>query len=264
MAMWNRAERGAGGRSRARGRGAVAVLALAFLAAAGCRASTRDVVEHGVPQARPQLIIVHDFTSSPGEARLDSGVVSRIGQRRQVAQGTPLSEQQAQLQQKMTRLMTERLVEEIRKLGFPAESAAQVGAVDGPTLSIEGQFLALDEGNRAKRLLVGFGAGASEVRVAVQLFEGGPGGRRPLEDFSMTARSLAKPGFVPVAGIGAAAGAAIELLGLSMGTGLLAGPQDVESSTKKGAVEITKQLARLLAQHGWITTEQVERYRLTP
>jgi hypothetical protein len=264
MATQDRADRGDGGWGRARRGRAVAVLSLALLAASGCRASTRDVVAHGAPLSRPQLIIVHDFTSTAGEARLDSSVVSRIGQRGQVAQGTPLSEQQAQLQQKVTQLMTERLVEEIRKLGLPVEAAAQVGPVEGPALSIEGQFIALDEGNRAKRLLIGFGWGASEVRVAVQVFETGPGLRRPLEDFSMTARSSRKPGFGPLFGIGAAVGAAAEAIGASFGAGTLLGSQDVEGSAKRGAVEITKQLARLLAQHGWITTEQADRYRLTP
>jgi len=35
--------------------------------------------------------------------------------------------------------------------------------VAGPILSIEGQVVSINEGNKAKRLVIGLGSGASEV-----------------------------------------------------------------------------------------------------
>ena len=89
--------------------------------------------------------------------------------------------------------MTTQLVQEIRKLGLPVESAATAGPVARPTLDIEGQFLTIDEGNRTRRLVIGFGAGASHVRVAVQVFETAEGQHRLVEDFYASAASSRTP-----------------------------------------------------------------------
>jgi Domain of unknown function (DUF4410) len=51
--------------------------------------------------------------------------------------------------------MTTQLVQEIRKLGLPVESAEMAGPVTEGQLSIEGQFLTIDEGNRTRRLVMG-------------------------------------------------------------------------------------------------------------
>ena len=50
-------------------------LALAVSAAVtGCRTSTQNVMTYADQLPRPQLIVVYDFTSVPGEVQLDSGV----------------------------------------------------------------------------------------------------------------------------------------------------------------------------------------------
>ena len=46
------------------------------------------------------------------------------------AEGASLAEQQTKLQQDIVRLMTAQLVQEIRKLGLPVESAEMAGPVD--------------------------------------------------------------------------------------------------------------------------------------
>src|SRR5262249_44367327 len=170
------------------------------------RATTQDVVTYGGDQLpRPPVVLVHDFTSSPGGVQLDTGIAGRL---REQLEGTPLTEQQVALRQKVTAIMTAQLVEEIGKLGMPAQPATTPAAVAGPALAIEGQFLTIDEGNRTRRLIIGLGAGASHVRVAVQVLETIEGQQRLVEDFYTSARSSRKPGFGPMAGVGAATGAA--------------------------------------------------------
>src|SRR5215468_2748619 len=64
---------------------------------AGCRASTQDVVTYQQGQLpRPVLVLVHDFTSMPGEGQLDTGIGARLRQR---LEGTSLTEQQVELRQ---------------------------------------------------------------------------------------------------------------------------------------------------------------------
>jgi hypothetical protein len=237
----------------------LSLFVLSFLS--GCRATTENVVTYGGQLPRPQRIVVYDFTSTPGDVQLQSGLGGRIKESMREAEGASLAEQQTKLQQDLMRLMTAQLVQEIGKLGLPVESAETAGPVTEGQLSIEGQFLTIDEGNRTRRLVIGFGAGASHVRIAVQMLETIAGQHRLVEDFYTNASSSRKPGFGPMAGVGAAAGAATAVTaGVGVGTTALMGPQDAESDTKQAAVAITKEVARFFAKQGWITAEQAERY----
>ena len=99
------------------------------------------------------------------------------------------------------------------------------------------------------------------MRIAVQMLETIAGQHRLVEDFYTNASSSRKPGFGPMAGVGAAAGAATAVTaGVGVGTTALMGPQDAECDTKQAAVAITKELARFFAKQGWITAAQAERY----
>ena len=92
--------------------------------------------------------------------------------------GNPEVEEPLKTGQEVARVVTQNLVVEISKLGIPAVEAAKATPVAGPSLSIEGQFVTVDQGNRLRRAVVGFGAGASEVRTLVQVFETTNDGRR--------------------------------------------------------------------------------------
>jgi len=246
---------------------AIAGLALVVvLPVAGCRATTQNVTTYADQLPKPQLIVVHDFTANPGEVQLQSGLVGRLTEERRVAQGTPISEQEAKIQQEVTRAMTNQLVREIGKLGLPVAPAATAGAVAEPVISVEGQFLTIDEGNRARRLLIGLGAGASHVRTAVQVFQTVGGQQRLVEDFYTNANSSKKPGLAVTGGAGAAVGAATAVTaGVAAGTTVMAGRQDAESDAKEAAVAVTKELAKFFARQGWITADQAESYhRLIP
>jgi hypothetical protein len=238
---------------------AVAIRALGILVVSvliGCRATTENVMTYGGQMPRPQRVVVYDFTSTYGDVHLQSGVGGRIKESMQEAEGTSLAAQQTKLQQDIIRLMTTQLVQEIGKLGLgvPVQSAETAGPITEGQLSIEGQFLTIDEGNQTKRLVIGFGAGASHVRIAVQVLETVAGQHRLVEDFYTNANSSRKPGFGPMAGVGAAVGAArAATAGAGLGTTAIMGAQDAEGDTKQAASAIAKELARFFAKQGWIT-----------
>src|SRR5262249_31720325 len=97
---------------------------------ASCRATTQNVVTYGDQSLpRPQRVVVYDFTSMPGDVQLQSGLVGRIKEEMRAAEGTSVAEQEVKLQQEIARMMTTQLVQEIRKLGLPVESAATAGPV---------------------------------------------------------------------------------------------------------------------------------------
>ena len=88
---------------------------------------------YGGQLPRPQRIVVYDFTSTPGDVHLQSGLGGRIKESMREAEGASLAEQQTKLQQDIMRLMTAQLVQEIGKLGLPVESAENGGPSDrGP------------------------------------------------------------------------------------------------------------------------------------
>ena len=158
--------------------------------------------------------------------------------------------------EEVAKILTENLVKEIGKLGIPTVTAAGATPVTGPSLQIEGQFLTVDQGNRLRRAVIGFGAGASEVRTMVQVFETTSDGRRLVEDFYTTAKSSRKPGLGPMAGAGAAISTAATSAAVSSGVGLAtAHSQTVEGDARNTADEIVKMLKTFFAEQGWIAPQ---------
>ena len=238
----------------------LALAAMALMVMAGCaRVSTEHVEMSTDRLPRPELILVHDYQVARDEIQLDSSAISSRVER--AVKGTPEAEDQLKIEQEVSRALTTTLVDEIRKLGIRVEPAAMTSPVAGPTLSIEGQIGFINEGNKAKRLVVGFGVGASEVRTLTQVYEvTGGDGHRLVEDFYTTTKSSRKPGFGPMAGIGAAAGLAASRAALAGGVGVATAlSQTVEADVQHGAKQIAKELAKLFVQQGWIAQEQADK-----
>ena len=230
------------------------ILGLAVASIAACaRTSVDNVSSRAIGLPKPQLIVVHDFGVSAGDVALDSGVGARL---KLMMRETPAAEEELKIGREVARIVTENLVKEISKLGLSAAPAATAGSgpVSGPTLSIEGHFVSVDEGNRLRRMVVGFGAGASEVRTLVQVYETTPEGRRLVEDFYTTVKSSIKPGMGPMAGVGAAAGRAATSAMVSGGVGIATErSQGVDGDAKHTAEEIAKTLKKFFVEQGWIT-----------
>ena len=84
---------------------------LVLVTVTGCRATTENVVTYGDQLPRPQRVVVYDFTSTPGDVQLQSGLGGRIKESMREAGGASLAEQQTKLQQDIMRLMTAQLVQ---------------------------------------------------------------------------------------------------------------------------------------------------------
>ncbi len=229
----------------------VLTLGLAFAVVTACaRVSTQSGNVQVVGLPRPQRIVVHDFAVSPAAVSRDTAIGARL---MELAKSTPEAEERAKIGQAVARVVTESLVKEISQLGIPAVAAVNAGPVAGPSLAIEGQFLTVEEGNRLRRMVVGFGAGASEVRALVQIYETTNDSRRLVEDFYTTVKSSRKPGMGPMVGAGAAAGRVVESAAASGGVGILSEhSQTVEGDAVRTAEAITKMLRKFFAEQGWI------------
>lgn len=244
-----------GGRRSFQKLGLVFIVGLALVSVSSCartNVENVDVKAAGLP--RPQLIIVHDFAVSADAVALDSAIGARA---LEAVKGEPEVQAHIKVGAEVAKVLTENLVKEIgSKFGIPTVSATNAGPVAGPSLQIEGQFLTVDQGNRLRRAVIGFGAGASEVRTMVQVFETTNEGRRLVEDFYTTAKSSRKPGFGPMAGAGAAVGTVATSAAVSAGVGIAtAHSQTVEGDAKATADEIVKILKKFFAEQGWIAPQ---------
>jgi hypothetical protein len=231
----------------------VGLAGLVLAAIAGCaRTSVQDVRMTATGLPRPQMILVYDFATTPSAVAMDRAIGARL---LRMANEEPLATDEGKVAQEIARIVTENLVKQISQLGIPAQPGT-VGTppAAGPILAIEGQFLSVDEGNRLRRMVIGFGAGASEVRTLVQIYETTSEGRRLVEDFYTTVKSSRKPGVGPMTGVGAASGMAAESAAVSTGVGVLsAQSQTVEGDAKHTADEIAKMLKKFFVEQRWIS-----------
>jgi hypothetical protein len=225
--------------------------ALALVGLAGCaRTSVENVQEVPSTQLpRPDIVIVHDFGVTPADVSLDRAAGARLID---AMKTTPEQEQQLKLGREVTHVMTEHLVKQISALGIPAVAAGAATPVAGPSLDLEGQILTVDEGNRLRRVVIGFGAGATEVRSLTQVYEITNDGRRLVEDFYTTVKSSRKPGMGPMGAVGGAVEGA-RAAGVAAGTSVASEfSQSVDADAKHTAEQITKELKKFFVRQGWI------------
>ena len=199
------------------------------------------------------MIVVYPFVTSGATVALNSGLLSKL---REAVQATPEDQEREKVAQQVTEILAQKLVKRIQDLGMPAQPSSAAVPAQGSTLAIEGQILSIDEGNPTRRMLIGLGAGASEVRTLVQVYAVTGGSRRLVEDFYTTVKSSRKPGMGPMGGVGAAAGRAATSVAVSAGVGLATErSQTVEGDAKHTADEIAKVLKKFFAEQGWVSPE---------
>ncbi|MGD9950713.1 MAG: DUF4410 domain-containing protein [Desulfobulbus sp.] len=230
---------------------------MALLALMGCAPTTVNVVSQStgaLPQ--PNRILIYNFAVSPEEVKLDLGVTAEV----QAMAGNPQppwSEKELQVGRTVANALAEKLVIELRKMGYPAERVSGRPPYRGDNvLVIEGQITSVDQGSRAARVVIGLGAGHSDVKTSTQLYELQRHGRRFVEQFTTDARSSYKPGMAETEGASAAAGH--WAMGLAVGVGLNIATEkysdNVNSDAKRTAEQIAQQINTIFQNRGWVPT----------
>ncbi len=199
--------------------------------------------------ARPGRIIVHDFAATPGDVPADSAIAGYYERRE-----TPQTAEEIALGRQLGARVADNLVKEILALGMPAERAGSGPAPNVGDAVIMGEFISIDEGSRLKRMLIGFGAGAAELKTLVEGYQVTTDGLRPIGSAEIEARGGKMPGMiVPVIG-GAVAGRAQTTAAVSgvLNVGQELGPESIEAAAERTAEEIGKVLSEAFKERGWI------------
>jgi hypothetical protein len=198
--------------------------------------------------ARPDHIWVYDFVASAADVPADSDVAS------QYSQDTPQTAEQIDTGRQLGAQVAKELVAQIRDMGLPAEEATTGTSPQISDLVIRGYLVSVDQGSEAKRLIVGFGSGASELKTMVEGFQMTAQGLRKLGSGTVDAGGNKGPGAAVPLAVAIASGNPIGLI-VSSGIkiyGEKSGSSKVEGRAKQTASEIADQLKIRFQQEGWI------------
>lgn len=215
---------------------------------AGC-ASTKvsdrqQMVTGKIP--RPATIWVYDFANTATEVPMKSAFVNK--------ETAPQSASTAEMNRQVGSEIASELVKQINAMGMPAQLAAGNFHVAVNDLMIQGYLLTVDEGSATKRVLIGFGDGASKLVVAVEGYQMTQSGMRKLGGGTVDAGGAKSPG----AALGAVAFLATENpAGLMVSGGMhiygeKSGKSTVEGRAKQTATEIANVLKQRFQEQGWI------------
>lgn len=178
---------------------------------------------------RPGRIWVYDFVPSSSSA--NAAEQAEIG--REIASG---------------------IVSSVREMGLPAEQGSPTTPMQINDIVLKGYIVSVNEGNVAERVAIGFGSGASELKVQVEGYQVTPQGLRRIGGGTGDAGGGKSPGAaLGVAGALATANPA----GLIISTGMkvygeASGSSKVEGRTKQIVQEISDRLKTRFQQQGWI------------
>jgi hypothetical protein len=162
---------------------------LTVLMLGGCTsvdsAADRQIAEQRLPP--PAAIVVHDFAVAPDE--VDPG---RPLAGARLVQDTARTEREKAVGHAFAHEFTTALIEEIRKLGLPAQGADAANLPSGDVVTIEGRFISL-AGDPSQPGIVGFSGGWPDVVADVQLFGTNSRGEELSEDLRSVSRKGASP-----------------------------------------------------------------------
>ena len=226
----------------------------------GCGTATISPEQSASPNVavqRPDKIVVYDFAVSAENVTENQGPLQKAY--RAVAEDQDQqSASRLATGQKAAHDLSEDLVKQLQDLGFNAENLPAGAAPGGNTLVINGQFLSADEGNRARRLIIGFGAGASKLETEVTVSNVTAGGTlNQLLSFQTHADSGKMPGAAVTMGAGAAAQGASAATGAAKTYGSM-----LSTLADKTSKQINAYLSQYFASQGWISPDQAQQAKL--
>jgi len=223
----------------------------ALLVATGC-ASTKVTSEEPLvigQLARPGNILVYDFAATAAEVPADSTLARQYS-----VAVTPQTAGQIAAGRQLGIEIAAELVGRIHALGLPAQRATAGTKPQLDDIVIRGYLISVNEGSVTKRVTIGFGYGASELRTAVEGSQMTAQGLRKIVSDTLDSGGSKTPG----AALGAAAFVATaNPVGLIVSSGMKvygeeSGRSKVEGRADATAKEIAGQLKIIFERQGWI------------
>lgn len=236
----------------------LATCAAASLLTAGCASAVTLVTPAQAqaqvqPQARADVVYVYPFATSAGDVKLDtSGMARRL---QSLAGTTAPADTQAETARQAQEQVADAVVRKLRAMGLPAVRATGPVPADANALIVEGDLEKIDEGKRRRRVLIGLGAGKSEVQARIQvLYKPAGSAPVPLQAFTANVDSGHMPGMAETAGVGAAVGSVATAAAAGAGLhGMSEMKRDsVPALAKRLGDSIAQQVVSASNANGWM------------
>jgi hypothetical protein len=194
------------------------------------------------PLAKPTMVYVADFelwaqNIKSEESILSSrpGPVGRVGQRLSGTSSDP-----AARARQIVDLMANSLVKELSKAGFNAMRLPPGAAYAAQGWLLRGVFTEVDEGNRLRRAMIGFGEGQTEIQVVANVQDLSKGTPPPFYQVATDASSGSTPGAAPT----------LVLSPYGAAARFVMAKKDLDKNVKQTAAQIAARMAkRVEASH---------------
>jgi hypothetical protein len=229
----------------------IALCLFVVVAIIGCASSTITSRQEyrGGKITLPDHIIVYDFAATPDDVPAESAIAGQYTEH-----SRPQTAEQITTGRQVGAEIAKVLVEDIRGMGLPAERASSRTAPRIDDLVIKGPLLSIDIGSAAKRVAIGFGSGASQLKVAAEGFLMTDRGLRKLGSGTADTSGSKAPG-AALGVVGAVATANPAGLIISSGMkvyGEASGSSTIEGRAKDMAKEIAEVLQVKFKEQGWL------------
>ena len=175
----------------------IALLAVCLVLSACSNIRVEDEREMGaLPPNPPRVIYVRDFDLEPGTFQAESGILpirpTSTGAFILRLLGVP--EESTVRERELVKLMSSALVSDLADAGLNAQflPSDELFPIEG--WLVRGAFVQVDEGNRLRRALLGFGSGATRLRVIVWISDLTHGSSGPFCALDTSTHSSGKPG----------------------------------------------------------------------
>lgn len=233
----------------------IAALATGAMLTAGYASATTvtNIQQPGLLQTvQADVIYVHAFNAAAGQVQVDGGLMQKV---KSMATGNSAAGDQSQTATEAREQVADEIVRTLRAQGLNAVRSDAPAPANANALIVEGDFRKIDEGSSRRRLLVGLGAGKSEVDVQVRIsYKPANGAPMPLQSFVANADSGHIPGVAETAGVGAVAGhVAVSAAAGTAAHGVSGVKHDtIYADSSRLGDEIGKQVAAASEEEGWM------------
>ncbi len=231
---------------------AIAII-LGLAALVGCASSEitqrqSNAAQEQIP--RPGRIIVYDISATPSDVPATAAITGSYSQRQ-----SPQTAQEIQVGRQLGALVAANLVRKILAMGMPAERAGRGPPPQLGDALITGQFISIDEGDKAKRVLIGFGKGSAEIRTHIEGYVVTSSGHRLLGSRDVATAGGKLPGLIVSGAMSIATSSPVGVIINSIVT--VKGEKKKGAETLEGAAKLTadgmaKELKVIFRGHGWL------------
>jgi hypothetical protein len=217
-------------------------------------AKAEVVRRYGGPETlpRPERVLIHDFVVPVNSVSTDESIAGRLHRDMMLRHGVDEDSTPETLARRVQTAFTKTLTEELKKVNMPVagplsqKALMTDGVFAGSELVIDGEFVAIHEGDETKRIMIGFGRGASDIKTHVTVSAVVQSHPMVILELNLSSESGKKPGAVATIGVG------------SLAVGAVAGgvgdrKSKVETDASRMATLVAKQLDAFMTDQKWIS-----------